>query len=403
MGFLFYNADMLDIPDRKNGEIGLGFIDDVCMAACGRSFPASNHKVKKIMEQWGGCIDWSHSHHINFKLDKNALVQATRQREPPDPITCKSAPVKRVPVTIAGRVTKLVKSHKFLGIIIDKEMWFKEQLASTVTKGTKYTLTCHHLAKPSLGIKNKFTHLLFNSIVVPKMLYRVDVWGEKMVAEMGKRAGRKGQGQVLERVLWTHAITSSGAMRTTATDAAVAHANLTPMPFILQKVCHHAYLCMTTLPPSNPINQEIQKAACQRLQHKSPLHFLAKTFRIHPKLTEEILPFCHSPKWIPNVSMLIADKNEEAVRDTQRVNEDIQIFTDGSGYHGGIGAVAVLRRRGKREKVLQYDLSSQEHYMVFNGEQIGMLLRVELLRQCNRSVFFILSNQQLDYILSYHM
>ena len=79
--------------------------------------------------------------------------------------------------------------------------------------------------------------------------------------------------------------------------------------------------------------------------------------------------------------MLIADKKEEAVRDTQRVNEDIQIFTDGSGYHGGIGAAAVLRRRGKREKILWYYLSSQEHYTVFNGKQIGMLLGVELLRQ----------------------
>ena len=233
VGFLFYNADMLDIPDRKNGEIGLGFIDDVCMAVRGRSFPASNHKVKKIMEWREGCIDWSCSHHINFELDKSALVQATRQREPPDPITRKSAPVKRVPVTIEGHVTKPVKSHKFLSIIIDEEMWFKEQLASAVAKGTKYPLACHRLAKPSLGIKNKFTHLLFNSIIVPKMLYGVDVWGAKMVAEMGKRAGRKGQGRVLERVLWTHAITSSGAMRTTATDAAVAHTNLTPMPFIL--------------------------------------------------------------------------------------------------------------------------------------------------------------------------
>ena len=118
---------------------------------------------------------------------------------------------------------------------------------------------------------------------------------------------------------------------------------------------------MTTLPPSNPINQEIRKAACQWLRHKSPLHFLAKTFGIHPKLTEEIPPLCHSLKWILNVSMLIANKKEEAVCDAQRANEDIQIFTDGSGYHGGIGAAAVLRRRGKREKILWYYLGSQEH------------------------------------------
>lgn len=156
VGFLFYNADMLDIPNRKNGEIGLGIIDDMCMAAHGQCFPASNQKVKKMIKCRGGCIDWSHSHHVDFKLDKNALVQTTRNKEPLDPITRKSAPIKRVPIMIDGRITQPVKSHKFLGIIIDEELRFKEQLASAVMKGTKYTHTCHHLAKPSLGIKNKF-------------------------------------------------------------------------------------------------------------------------------------------------------------------------------------------------------------------------------------------------------
>jgi len=198
--------------------------------------------------------------------------------------------VKRVPITIDGRITKPVKSHKFLGIIIDEELCFKEQLASAVAKGTKYALTCRCLAKPSLGVKNKFNCLLFNSIVIPKMLYGVDIWGARMVAELGKRAGRKGQGRVLERVLRTHTITASGAMHTTATDAAVAHADLTPMPFMLQKVCLRAYLHMTTLPPSNPIHREICLAVCQHKHHKSPLHFLVKAFGTHPKIMEEILP-----------------------------------------------------------------------------------------------------------------
>ena len=99
--------------------------------------------------------------------------------------------------------------------------------------------------------------------MIPKMLYRVNVWGAKMTANLGKRVGRKGQGKILERVLRTHAITTSGAMRTTATDAAVAHTNLTPMPFTLHKICHRTYLRMTTLPASNPIHPEIRLAASQ--------------------------------------------------------------------------------------------------------------------------------------------
>ena len=33
LAFLFYNTDILDIPDRKNGETGAGFIDDIIFVA----------------------------------------------------------------------------------------------------------------------------------------------------------------------------------------------------------------------------------------------------------------------------------------------------------------------------------------------------------------------------------
>jgi len=90
-----------------------------------------------------------------------------------------------------------------------------------------------------------------------------------------------------------------------------------------------------------------------------------------------------------------ADSKEDAIRDAEQATEEIQIFTDGSGYHGGIGAAAVLRRRGKPEKILRFHLGSDEHHTVFNGEQIGMLLGLELLRRERnvRTVYMGVDNQ----------
>ena len=42
---------------------------------------------------------------------------------------------------------------------------------------------------------------------------------------------------------------------------------------------------------------------------------------------------------------------------------------DGSGYNGGIGAAAVLRRRGRQDKLLPFYLGNEQ---VYNGEQVGM-------------------------------
>ena len=62
---------------------------------------------------------------------------------------------------------------------------------------------------------------LFTSVIVPKMLYAVDVWGAEMLARQGDKAGSTGLGRVLERVLRSHALTSTGAMNTTSTEVAV--------------------------------------------------------------------------------------------------------------------------------------------------------------------------------------
>ena len=66
LAFLFYNADILDIPNRKNGEAGTGFIDDIVFVAHSPTFPASNCKIQVIMERQGGCLEWSCTHHVSF-------------------------------------------------------------------------------------------------------------------------------------------------------------------------------------------------------------------------------------------------------------------------------------------------------------------------------------------------
>ena len=81
LAFLFYNADILDIADTKNGELVLGFIDDIAIRARGPSFSAANAKLLHMLERPGGCMDWSRMHQMKFEIDKTALVQASRRRQ----------------------------------------------------------------------------------------------------------------------------------------------------------------------------------------------------------------------------------------------------------------------------------------------------------------------------------
>jgi len=59
--FIFYNADILRVSDLKpcQGEMALGFIDDVALVARARSYQEANDKLKNMMERPGGALDWS--------------------------------------------------------------------------------------------------------------------------------------------------------------------------------------------------------------------------------------------------------------------------------------------------------------------------------------------------------
>ena len=52
--FQFYNADLLEIGDSKQGEDAVGFIDDTLLLAHAGTLGESNGKVKAMMEKEGG-------------------------------------------------------------------------------------------------------------------------------------------------------------------------------------------------------------------------------------------------------------------------------------------------------------------------------------------------------------
>ena len=78
----------------------------------------------------------------------------------------------------------------------------------------------------------------------------------------------------------------------------------------------------------------------------------------------------HSLKWKPDIDVVIDRNKEDAVKCAHKAKEEVQIFTDSSGYNGGIGAVAILRRPGRIDKTLCYHLGSEKQYTVYNNKQV---------------------------------
>jgi len=79
IAFQFYNADLIDIPDKKNGKDAVTFVDDTLLLAQGKDLETTNNKVTDMMERAGGVLAWSKTHQCEFAIEKFGIMGLTRQ------------------------------------------------------------------------------------------------------------------------------------------------------------------------------------------------------------------------------------------------------------------------------------------------------------------------------------
>jgi hypothetical protein len=104
-------------------------------------------------------------------------------------------------------------------------------------------------------------------------------------------------------------------------------------------------------------------------------------FKLKPQLLENVEASRQGPKWELDVAIRIADSKEKAKQEDLADPTRIKVYTDGSGLDGKIGAAAVLYRNGVLKSKRRLHLGSMKHHTVFEGEGVGMILGLELIRE----------------------
>ncbi|KAG2755646.1 hypothetical protein P692DRAFT_20844482 [Suillus brevipes Sb2] len=264
------------------------------------------------MEKQGGALDWSKEYNTEFEV-------RVRSAENPN----KTVPTPRVPITIHDHTIQPSKSHKFLGVIIDENLNFKEQAAHALAKGTKYVLACSRMIRLMKGIHGKLMKKLYERVIVLKMLYAADVWCaglvEKGRGKKGRGRGARGFASQMARVQRMAIISISGGLRSSPTDMLDVHANKRP----LAKGIKNAY------------DYGKERDVKGKKRYPSPLHKLVYKFRINPSKVEKIDPVRHYPKWEPDVDIHIAEKAETAKIEDRLADENLRAYSDGSMVDGG--------------------------------------------------------------------
>jgi ribonuclease HI/endonuclease/exonuclease/phosphatase family metal-dependent hydrolase len=378
--YMIYNGGILECLDEKNGELGALFIDDAYLLTIGDTLVETHAKVKHIMEKSNGVFQWAADHNCEFGVDKFQLIDLTRRREP-DPVNRgKTRPISRPSLILRGHQIESAPAATFLGVRIDRELRWREQGDAMVAKGQAWAAQIQRIARVKKGVPPSLLRRLYLAVAVPKIYYAADVC--LSAGAPGKRVGGAGLIARLTTVQRKAALAITGAMRSTATDTLDAHANIMPVAVLIDKIRARAALRMATLPRSHPLFTHVKKAAARRVKrHPTPLHGLFHDFSISPATLETVDPVMADREWVPGFRTRVAASREAAIlMDTDDV-APIQIYTDGSGKDGRIGAAAVLYRNGRKRRSLRYLLGSDKDHTVPEAEGIALVLGLELLRR----------------------
>ena len=95
----------------------------------------------------------------------------------PDPLHSKKlVPEPRPDLHLRGDIVKPLTTHKYLGVVFDQELRWREQAECVTGTAAKWMLCFHRLMKLSFGIRSRFMWQLYYAVVAPRFTYAADVW-----------------------------------------------------------------------------------------------------------------------------------------------------------------------------------------------------------------------------------
>ncbi len=376
--YAFYNSDLIDSAVLKNGETAVGSMDDVALVVTGKTFAACHVKIRQFMERAGGALDWSRAHNSHYSLDKFGLLN------------CKARMQGLGPTLHLTDGTTIAPSdhHRFLGLLVDHQLRFKQHVALAYSKGSRWVAQLRRLATARNGLTLAVVRRLYLAVVVPSMLYAADTFLTPVRTLQGQKRQHGSVGHIrrLAMVQRQALLAMTGALRSTATDVMEAHADLLPFDLLVDRICHRAAVRLCALPDVHPLAAHVRRAGARFVRsHRSSLHELLDAYRkfLDYKNTEKVQPARLHPQWRPRHRIHIIHDRDTAAADDARWSRRgaYRVYTDGSDVDGGVGASAILYGPGRqRPKMLHLHLGPSTRHTVYEAEIVATLLGLQLLR-----------------------
>jgi len=119
-----------------------------------------NLELRKIQE-------WAQNNKLKFNENKSkAMLMSHRKRKEK----------KEIEIYVNNKILKQVNSLKYLGIILDSKLTFREHKTYIEEKCTKLIFSLAKSAKLTWGLKHKALKTIYTGAILPLILYAAPVW-----------------------------------------------------------------------------------------------------------------------------------------------------------------------------------------------------------------------------------
>lgn len=303
---LLWNMTVDDLLTRLNGSgyLAIGYADDIVILISG----AFEEVISPIMRNALRIVEeWCDESGLTVNPEKTGLMLFTRKRK----LRAFTRP------KLLGVTLELTDKVKYLGVILDRELSWREHIQQRTKKALKVFWQCRTAFGKTWGLKPSVLYWMYRSIVRPILTYGCLVWSNK--------TRQKNVDNALTRVQRLACLSVTGVMTTTPTAALEILLSLTPISLFVRQeadlAAERLYRTGRWIAQSSEVG------------HAKLLADLKREFR------EMEMPSDYMPtKYCFDEGFRVLFPQRSDWESGTPVTGDIEVYTDGSKADGNAGA-----------------------------------------------------------------
>jgi hypothetical protein len=197
----------------------IAFADDLIILTRGETVAEAenyiNIELRKVQ-------DWAQNNKMKFNNNKSKVMLMSRRKRNEN---------KEIGVYINNTKLKQVNNIKYIGIVFDNELAFKEHIMHIEEKCTKLIFALAKSAKLTWCLKHKALKTIYTGAILPLMTYGAPVWKDAL-----NKASFKARLVRIQRLM---NVKIAKAYRTVSNDAPLILTGLMPIHIKTQEVAKY--------------------------------------------------------------------------------------------------------------------------------------------------------------------